>query len=279
MTKILEQIDDPKLAFETHLDDLAETLACDSFESAGSLLDRFPDQRDRILALIEAAQGIGLPGHPIDQAPASHVWGGLFPCKIDEFHVVKEIASGGMGSVYEAFHPDFPGRKLAIKTIRPDLQHPKFFKRFREEQDCLAAVAHPHVVKLQETGVYLGKPYMVMDRVDGSSLIRHQRRHSLSLKTSIDLLLQVCDAVASVHDQGIVHRDLKPANILVGRRDGRIVATLIDFGLAKRVDEVLAGASGEPWPGQCLGTLHYMAPEQAASSDGRVDNRSDVFSL
>jgi serine/threonine protein kinase len=190
----------------------------------------------------------------------------------DRWRVVREIAQGGMGAVFEAFDEQ-THQRCAIKVLKTGRTTPEQEERFRREADLGARLnGHPGIVATTAAGALPnGRLYCVMEFVDGSSLWEMFGKNVLTREQAVRLVLEVAQAVAFAHSLGIVHRDLKPQNVLV-TREGR--ARLTDFGLAKALDDV----HGLTATGQVMGTPRFMAPEQAEDSK-RVDPRADVFGL
>jgi hypothetical protein len=189
--------------------------------------------------------------------------------------IVRLIAQGGMGRVYEARQRS-PTRTVAVKVMRPGHRSASSTQRFRREADLLARLRHPGIAHIYVAGSFtIGgdeTPYFVMEFVpEAEPLVKACDRRGLDVRRRLELFRDVCRAVAHGHEAGIVHRDLKPGNILVAG-DGR--PKVIDFGIA-RLEEDDAGACTET--GGFFGTRAYMSPEQC---DGdTIDARSDVYSL
>jgi len=191
------------------------------------------------------------------------------------------IASGGMGSVYQA-HDRLLDREVAIKVLRGDDPDPGLASRLDQEARILGRLDHPGLVPVHDAGVLVdGRPFYVMRLVRGARLDQHLGA-AVGLAERLRLFLKICEPVEFAHAQGVIHRDLKPANIMVGPYGEVLV---LDWGIAKvRGWEVGAGhrAAAESEPGSTgaglvLGTEGYMAPEQASGGD--IDERADVFSL
>ena len=151
------------------------------------------------------------------------------------------------------------------------------FERFKREAEIASAIGHEHIVEAfdfnqSEDGI----AYIVMELLEGEHLrSRLDANRTLSLDQTVDILDQICAAVAAANAQGIVHRDLKPENIFLCRRSGRDFVKVLDFGVSKLLHEAtISSETGHP-----IGTPHYMAPEQASESMGPVDQRADVFAL
>jgi len=192
--------------------------------------------------------------------------------RIGPYQVVRKIGHGGMGAVYLASRVDAEYEKaVAIKVARISFSSDESLARFRHERQILATLEHPNIARLLEGGTTPdGEPYIVMEFVDGVSIVEYVRANRTSLAAQLRLFLKVTAAVESAHRHLIVHRDLKPSNILV-TSDGE--PKLLDFGIAK----ILGGAIESPMTTAPLMTLAYSSPEQR---EGRpVTVATDVYSL
>ena len=199
------------------------------------------------------------------------------------YEVLALLGAGGMGEVYRARDPRL-GREVAIKVLPADrLTDEGRRQRFLREARAAATLTHPHIVTIHEVESADGVDFLVMEFVRGKSLDALIPRAGLRLGETLRIGIAVADALAAAHARGIIHRDLKPANVMVGT-DGTV--KVLDFGLAKMLheDDEPADPSASTHlmehltdPGQRLGTLAYMAPEQA-SGEG-VDARADIFSF
>jgi len=195
------------------------------------------------------------------------------------YRVIRLLASGGMGAVYEALH-EVVGRRFAIKFLRAELTARRdMLERFRNEARAAGALESENVAAAVDFGVAAdGAPYIVMEYLVGESLASLlEREGRLPLPRAADLVAQACRGVHAAHMAGIVHRDLKPHNLYVCRRvDETDLVKVLDFGVAKLRDvEQLEAATGT---GSVLGTPAYMSPEQARG-EKIVDERSDVYAL
>ena len=186
--------------------------------------------------------------------------------------IVGVLGRGGMGIVYKALETD-GGRPVALKVLSPRLaSSPEFVERFTREARALSQLSHPDIVSIESSGIHDGVPYLVMEYVEGTSLRKEIRKGRLSLTRSVEIALQICEAIQYAHSRGVIHRDLKPENILI-RPDGRV--KIADFGLAKLSTTDPAALT---LTHAAMGTPHYMAPEQLDPKSG-VDERADLFSL
>jgi serine/threonine protein kinase len=185
------------------------------------------------------------------------------------YRIEELLGEGGMGRIYRA--TDSEGRPVALKVIRPEhAADPTFRRRFARETKAALAVRHPHVVPVLSAGEHEGAPYLATAFLAGGSLDARLRQDgSLGLERTVKLLLQVAGGLDALHAAGLVHRDVKPGNILLDET-GR--AFITDFGLAKSRD-----ASALTRTGFAVGSLPYMAPEQARAED--VTAAADVYAL
>ena len=196
------------------------------------------------------------------------------------FTLVEEIGEGGMGSVWVAQQTEPLKRTVAIKFAKAGSNSRSVLARFEQERQALALMDHPNIAQVYDAGLTpAGQPFFVMEFVRGRTLMQFCDDARLTLKQRLGLFVPICQAVQHAHQKGIVHRDLKPGNILIAQVDGKPVPKVIDFGVAKAVEGSLLADSGATQFGMVIGTLEYMAPEQARGSNTDVDTRADVYSL
>jgi tRNA A-37 threonylcarbamoyl transferase component Bud32 len=192
---------------------------------------------------------------------------------LGRYEILEELGRGAMGIVYKGRDPKL-GRLTAIKTIRftddfDEEQAVKIQEQFYREAEVVAKLSHPNIVTIYDVGEDLDLSYLAMEYLEGESLENYARKENLmSIRTSINVTSQVCDALEYAHARGIVHRDIKPANIMI-LKNGLVKVT--DFGIAR------ATASSKTRTGVIKGTPYYMSPEQISGM--KVDGRSDIFSL
>ncbi|MEQ8764363.1 MAG: protein kinase [Planctomycetota bacterium] len=208
------------------------------------------------------------------------------PETIGGYRILRRIAFGGMGAVYEA-EQDRPRRRVALKTIRHDVLSPDLLRRFHHEADLLGRLQHPGIGQVFEAGTYDAgegpQPFFAMEYLDGRPLTDSARDRQLSEADRLRLFIEVCEAVHHAHQKGIIHRDLKPENILVVSEapgaDGLGRPKILDFGVARLTSTDFLATSAHTRDGQIIGTLAYMSPEQVNGEYRELDTRSDVYSL
>jgi non-specific serine/threonine protein kinase/serine/threonine-protein kinase len=210
------------------------------------------------------------------------------PPRVPGLHPVRLLGAGGYGEVWLAERQEPIEQRVAIKVIRPGLGSREVVARFEQERQALAVMSHPNIAKVFDAGsLEDGRPYFVMEYVDGEPITEFCDRRRLTLKQRLELLLPVCHAVQHAHTKGVIHRDLKPGNVLVealpegSSPSGALagVPKVIDFGIAKSLEGALTGQTLVTIEGQLIGTPGYMSPEQAGGEVADVDTRTDVYSL
>jgi WD40 repeat protein/tRNA A-37 threonylcarbamoyl transferase component Bud32 len=195
------------------------------------------------------------------------------------FKLRQTLGEGGMGEVWVADQAEPVQRRVAIKVVRPGLDSERMLARFEQERQALALMDHPNIAKVLDAGEAEGRPYFVMELIKGVPITEYCDRARLSPRERLALFVPVCEAVQHAHQKGMVHRDLKPSNILVALYDGRPVPKVIDFGIAKATGPRLTDRSIYTEVGALVGTLEYMAPEQAELNNLDIDTRADVYAL
>ena len=197
---------------------------------------------------------------------------------IGAYRLIRPLGRGGSGTVYLAWQrSETVERLVAIKVLRPGLDDAATRERFSLEQQVLADLQHPHIARLYDAGVTAGgRPYAVMEYVDGLPLDTFCAERTLSLQERLSLFIQVCDAVQYAHSKLVLHRDLKPSNIFVTQEEGGPPRVqLLDFGLAKLLDpEHRADLTATQ---ERALTPHYASPEQVRGAP--VSTATDVYSL
>jgi serine/threonine protein kinase len=197
------------------------------------------------------------------------------PASIGPYVIHEEVGRGGMSAVYLATRPDLAGRRFAVKLLGGDAASPDVLRRFQRERDTLARLDHPHIGRLVDGGADdTGRPYLVLDFVDGLPLDRYCRDHRPSVDARLVMFRTIAEAVHFAHQRLVIHQDLKPGNVLVDQH-GR--PRLVDFGIAK----ILSSGEGSS-PDPTLTAMRaltpaYASPEQIAGTP--VSTASDVYSL
>ena len=192
------------------------------------------------------------------------------------YELVRKIGEGGMGEVYEARHRVL-GRRFAVKLLHPELvRSGRMLRRFSRESLSASRIESDHVVAVVDCGhLPDGAPYFVMDYLRGQDLRSALRENGqFHAPRAVRLAIQVCHGLRAAHELGLVHRDLKPENIFIQRQDdGRECAKILDFGVVQT-----SGGNSTAQSGALIGTLRYMAPEQACG-EARVDQRADLYAV
>jgi serine/threonine protein kinase/TolA-binding protein len=199
---------------------------------------------------------------------------------IGPYELLQLIGEGGMGQVWLAEQKQPVHRRVALKLIKVGMDTREVVARFESERQALALMDHPAIAKVFDAGATpQGRPYFVMEYVDGLPINDYCDRHRLTMRQRMELFIQVCEGVQHAHQKAIIHRDLKPSNILVTEVNGRPAPRIIDFGIAKATSQPVGAPTIFTQVGSMVGTLGYMSPEQAGSSGEDIDTRSDVYSL
>ncbi len=200
--------------------------------------------------------------------------------KIGRYKLLEQIGEGGMGIVYVAEQIEPVRRKVAIKIIKPGMDSREVISRFEVERQALAIMDHPNIARVLDAGTTeAGRPYFVMELVRGMPITDYCDKAKLTVRQRLELFVTVCQAVQHAHLKGIIHRDLKPGNVMITLHDGTPVVKVIDFGVAKAMNQQFSQHSVYTAFSQIIGTPLYMSPEQAEMSGLDIDTRSDVYSL
>ncbi len=201
---------------------------------------------------------------------------------VGPYKLLQVIGEGGFGTVFLADQSSPVRRRVALKIIKLGMDTKQVVARFEAERQALALMDHSNIAKVFDAGsTESGRPFFVMEYVKGDPITTFADAHTLTLRERLELLTQVCLAVQHAHQKGIIHRDIKPSNVLVSMVDGKPLAKVIDFGIAKAT-----GAAGGTLTDKTLftehraliGTPEYMSPEQAEGSPD-IDTRTDVYGL
>jgi WD40 repeat protein/tRNA A-37 threonylcarbamoyl transferase component Bud32 len=203
--------------------------------------------------------------------------------KIGAYTLKRLIASGGMGTVYEAVQEQ-PRRIVALKIMKGGIASRSALRRFEFEAQLLARMRHPGIAQVYEAGTHDegngSVPFFAMEYIPGArTIIEYARHRNLGTRQRVDLFAKVCEAVHYGHSKGIIHRDLKPSNILVDATTGEDQPKIIDFGVARATDSDMTITTLQTDVGQLIGTLQYMSPEQCDADPNDLDVRSDVYAM
>ena len=197
----------------------------------------------------------------------------------ERYTLMKIIGEGGMGTVYLAEQVEPMKRQVALKVIKSGMDSKSVIARFDAERQALAMMDHPNIAKVYDGGTTnSGQPYFAMEFVQGFPITQFCDQEHLSVRDRLELFILVIEAVQHAHTKGIIHRDIKPANVMVSRVDGRYVPKVIDFGVAKAIEQKLTDQSVGS-TAFIVGTPAYMSPEQADPTTMDIDTRTDVYSL
>ncbi len=238
--------------------------------------------RRRVEVLLEAHERAGdflarpaaAPGPTTDgaaEAPGA---------RVGPYKLAQKLGEGGMGVVWVAEQQEPVKRRVALKLIKPGMDSAQVIARFEAERQALALMDHPNIARVLDAGATeAGRPYFVMELVKGVPITKYCDELQLSVRERLGLFVSVCQAIQHAHTKGVLHRDLKPSNVLVAIQDGRPVAKVIDFGVAKALSQRLTERTLMTEVGAVVGTLEYMSPEQAELSALDVDTRADVYCL
>jgi serine/threonine protein kinase/WD40 repeat protein len=236
--------------------------------------------RERVESLLrsheEAGSFLGRPALTTDFVPLTESAGTV----IDRYKLLQQIGEGGFGVVFMAEQKEPVRRRVALKIIKPGMDTKEVVARFEAERQALALMEHPNIAKVFDAGATeSGRPYFVMELVKGVLLVEFCDKNQLPARERLAIFTAVCQAVQHAHQKGVIHRDLKPSNVLVTLHDGKPVPKVIDFGVAKALNQELTEKTLFTAYGHMVGTPQYMSPEQAEMSGLDVDTRSDVYSL
>jgi serine/threonine protein kinase len=240
--------------------------------------------RARMEKLIRHSDGLGSflehPPEPLTITANAMIDAEVIGTQIGPYRIREQLGEGGFGTVFLAEQERPIRRRVALKIIKPGMDTREVIARFEAERQTLALMDHPNIAKVYEAGTTeIGRPYFVMELVQGVPITEYCDQCNLTTKERLELFVTVCQAVQHAHQKGVIHRDIKPTNVLVAMQDGRPVPKIIDFGVAKAINQQLTDRTLMTAYAQMVGTPLYMSPEQAELSPLGVDTRSDIYSL
>lgn len=200
--------------------------------------------------------------------------------RIGPYKLLQEIGEGGFGVVYMAEQSVPVRRKVALKIIKPGMDSRAVVARFEAERQALALMDHPNIARVLDGGTTdKGTPFFAMDLVKGMPITDYCNVQQLVTRKRLELFLPVCEAIQHAHQKGIIHRDIKPSNVMITLLNDAPIPKVIDFGVAKALNQELTDKTLFTNYRAMVGTPQYMSPEQAAMSGIDVDTRSDVYAL
>ena len=250
-----------------------EALLC-AHEQSGDLLD--PPDGGLKQSTQHEVPAFGLVAAALSAPLVAEVAG----TRVGPYKLLQSIGEGGMGVVFMAEQETPVRRKVALKVIKPGLDTALVIARFEAERQALALMDHNHIAKVFDGGTTeTGRPFFVMELVSGVAITDYCNQRCLTPKERLELFMPVCQAIQHAHQKGIIHRDIKPSNVLVTLEDGRPVPKVIDFGVAKAIDQHLTARTLFTQFGVIVGTPEYMSPEQSQMGGLDIDTRSDIYSL
>jgi serine/threonine protein kinase/tetratricopeptide (TPR) repeat protein len=199
---------------------------------------------------------------------------------VGPYKLLRQIGEGGFGIVFRAVQQEPIRREVALKVLKPGMDTRQILARFEAERHALALMDHPHIARALDAGATdSGRPYFVMELVRGVPITEFCDQNQLAPAARLRLFLDVCRAIQHAHHKGVIHRDIKPTNVLVTPHDSVPVVKVIDFGVAKAIEQRLTERTLLTAHGQMIGTPAYMSPEQAELAGRDIDTRSDVYAL
>ncbi|MBX3462148.1 MAG: protein kinase [Planctomycetes bacterium] len=202
------------------------------------------------------------------------------PRRLGAYVLQALLGRGGFGTVYRAEQQEPIRRPVAVKVLNPGMDSREILARFAAEREALNRMDHPGIARLLDAGTTdKGRPFFVMELVEGPTLAAHCRQRGLPLRARIELFLHVLEAMQHAHQKAVLHRDLSSNNVLVAEVDGRPQPKIIDFGIAKSLRDPLLLGGAMTFQGTLMGTPEFMSPEQAEGRVEDIDTRADVYAL
>jgi serine/threonine protein kinase len=225
----------------------------------------------RVGGFMETSNSLSPLDLPVSERPGT---------RVGPYLLLQQIGEGGFGVVFLAQQSEPVQRQVALKVIKPGMDTRQVIARFEAEKQALALMDHINIARVLDAGAtQAGRPYFVMELVNGVPITSYCDDHRLTPRQRLELFVPVCQAIQHAHQKGVIHRDIKPSNVMITLYDGQPIAKVIDFGVAKATEQPLSEQTLFTQYGMMVGTLEYMSPEQAEMSALGVDTRSDIYSL
>ncbi len=216
------------------------------------------------------------PARTLDSGKPLYELGSHIGC----YKLLSVLGEGGFGMVYLAEQQHPIKRLVALKVIKPGMDTKQVIARFETERQALAMLDHPNIAQVFDAGATeAGRPYFAMEYVKGVPITEYCDKYKLGTEERLRLFIPLCQAIQHAHHKGIIHRDIKPSNALVMLHDEKPIPKVIDFGVAKALNQRLTERTLFTEQGQLIGTPEYMSPEQAELTGLDVDTRTDIYSL
>lgn len=196
----------------------------------------------------------------------------------EKYEILEKIGSGGMGTVYKV-RQKLLDKILALKITPPEYLNDQALTRFQREAKMMAALSHPNLGRIYDFGIWANQPFIAMEYIDGVPLSTHISTGELSTTEAVSLFTEVLNGLAHAHREGVLHRDIKPSNIMVQTKSSQRRAILLDFGIAKKIDNLSGDVKLQALTrtGEMIGSPLYMSPEQARGE--RLTAKSDLYSV
>lgn len=273
------------------MDECTEKFFCDLMDlppgermaALETLADLSPEQREAVRELL--VQADAADAYFTGMAVAETVAHGASALEkpgasCGPYRLVRKLGEGGFGVVWQAEQEKPLKRVVALKVIKAGMDSAEVLARFDAEKHALSRMDHPNIARVLDAGITdHGRPFFVMELVEGMTITRYCREKEIGMRERLRLFADVCSALNHAHQKGIIHRDIKPSNVIVTEIDGRPVAKVIDFGIAKAIEGSLTDHTLHTRVEQWIGTPAYMSPEQAGIAAGDLDTRSDIYAL
>lgn len=248
-------------------------------EFLAKAFEAHPELRGEVESLLAGLEDTSFLQRPPQALTSIQPLSSDIPDQLGNYKILTTLGAGGMGVVYEAMQLHTL-RSVALKVIRPHFATPAMLRRFEHEVWILGQLQHPGIAQIFEAGTFDSstgpQPFFAMELIRGMPLREYAKAREATVRSRLELIAQICDAVHHAHQKGVIHRDLKPGNILV---DSTGQIKVLDFGVARVTDEDMRAVTVQTDVGQMIGTLPYMSPEQVAGQSSGLDIRTDVYSL